>query len=146
MLTTLLWEQYAINNSENLSPTTVIANSSYTKYWPVCMLQSCLQNTHFPYIYIFQLPVLTKIYNSILRVHLILKLAEKAFEQAYVCMYVCSNLCHNDYCHRKWTPWPEFKSGMRLFEFCIALKPMENVWIKLFSMRLWVNSRANWAL
>ena len=34
---------------------------------------------------------------------------------------------------------------MRLFGFHIALIPLEKVWIQLFSLQLWVNSRTNWA-
>ena len=33
---------------------------------------------------------------------------------------------------------------MRLFWFHIALMPLGKVWIQLFSLQLWVNSRADW--
>ena len=41
--------------------------------------------------------------------------------------------CHG-YRHRKWT---------RLIAFHIALIPLGKVWIQLFSLQLWVNSRAD---
>ena len=39
-------------------------------------------------------------------------------------------------CRRKWAP-------TKLFTFCITL-PLENIIIQLFSLHLWVNSRADW--
>ena len=47
----------------------------------------------------------------------------------------------NGYRHRKWTWRQEFKSWMRLIAFHIALIPLGKVWIQLFSLQLWVNSR-----
>ena len=41
-------------------------------------------------------------------------------------------------------PWP--KSWMRLFVFNIVLINLEKRWIQLFSLLLWVNSMANYAL
>ena len=49
----------------------------------------------------------------------------------------------NDYRHRKWTRRHKFKSWMRLITFPIALIPLGKVWIQLFSLQLWVNSRAD---
>ena len=49
----------------------------------------------------------------------------------------------NGYRRRKWTRWHEFKSWTRLITFHIALIPLRKVWIQLFSLPLWVNSRAN---
>ena len=47
------------------------------------------------------------------------------------------------YRHRKWTRWHEFKSWTRLIAFHIALIPLGKVWIQLFSLQLWVNSRTD---
>ena len=52
----------------------------------------------------------------------------------------------NGYRHRKWTRRREFKSWPRLIAFHIALIPLGKVWIQLFSLQLWVNSRADWVL
>ena len=41
----------------------------------------------------------------------------------------------------KWTQQHEFKSWTRLIAFHIALIPLGKVWIKLFSLQLWVNDR-----
>ena len=49
----------------------------------------------------------------------------------------------NGYRHRKWTRRHEFKSWTRLIAFHIALIPLGKVWIQLFSLQLWVNSRAD---
>ena len=49
--------------------------------------------------------------------------------------------CCNCYHRRKWTRWHEFKSWTRLITFHIALIPLGKVWIQLFSLQLWVNSR-----
>ena len=49
----------------------------------------------------------------------------------------------NGYCRRKWTRRHEFKSWTRLITFHIALIPVGKVWIQLFSLHLWVNSRAD---
>ena len=48
----------------------------------------------------------------------------------------------NGYRRRKWTRRHEFKSWTRVIAFHIALIPLGKVWIQLFSLRLWVNSRA----
>ena len=40
----------------------------------------------------------------------------------------------------------EFKSWTRLIAFHIALMPLGKVWIQLFSLQLWINSRADWVL
>ena len=52
----------------------------------------------------------------------------------------------NGYCRRKWTRRLEFKSWTRLIAFHIALIPLGKVWIQLFSLQLWVNSRADGVL
>ena len=49
----------------------------------------------------------------------------------------------NDYRHRIWTRRYEFNSWTRLIAFHIALIPLGKVWIQLFSLQLWVNSRAD---
>ena len=49
----------------------------------------------------------------------------------------------NGYRCRKWTRWHEFKSWKKLIAFHIALIPLGKVWIQLFSLQLWVNSRAD---
>ena len=49
----------------------------------------------------------------------------------------------NGYRRRKWTRRHEFKSWTRLIAFHIALIPLRKVWIQLFSLQLWVNSRAD---
>ena len=52
----------------------------------------------------------------------------------------------NGYCCRKWAQRHEFKSWKRLIVFLIALIPFRKVWIQLFSLQLWVNSREDWVL
>ena len=49
----------------------------------------------------------------------------------------------NGYRRRIWTRWHEFKSWTWLIAFHIALIPMGKVWIQLFSLQLWVNSRTD---
>ena len=49
----------------------------------------------------------------------------------------------NGYRHSKWTRWHEFNSWIRLIAFHIALIPLGKVWIQLFSLQLWVNSRTD---
>ena len=49
----------------------------------------------------------------------------------------------SSYRRRKWTRRHEFKSWTRLVTFHIALIPLGKVWIQLFSLQLWVNSRAD---
>ena len=49
----------------------------------------------------------------------------------------------NCYRRRNWTRRLEFKSWTRLIAFHIALIPLGKVWIQLFSLQLWVNSRAD---
>ena len=48
--------------------------------------------------------------------------------------------CYN---RRKWTWRHAFKTWTRLIAFHIALIPLGKVWIQLFSLQLWVNSRAD---
>ena len=52
----------------------------------------------------------------------------------------------NGYHRRKWTRWHEFKSWTSLIAFHMALIPLGKVWIQLFSLQLWVNSRTDWVL
>ena len=52
----------------------------------------------------------------------------------------------NGYRRRKRTRRHEFKSWTKLIAFHIALIPLGKVWIQLFSIQLWVNSRADWVL
>ena len=47
------------------------------------------------------------------------------------------------YRRRKWTRRHEFKSWTWLTAFHIALIPLGKVWIQLFSLQLWVNSRTD---
>ena len=49
----------------------------------------------------------------------------------------------NGYRRRKSTWRHELKSWPRLIAFHIALIPLGKVWIQLFSLQLWVNSRAD---
>ena len=49
----------------------------------------------------------------------------------------------NCYRRRKRTRRHEFKSWTKLIAFHIALIPLGKVWIQLFSLQLWVNSRAD---
>ena len=62
---------------------------------------------------------------------------------AIMILYKNTKLCPwcNGYRRRKWTRWHEFKSWTRLIAFHIALIPLGKVWIQLFSLQLWVNSR-----
>ena len=52
----------------------------------------------------------------------------------------------NGYRRRKWTRRHEFKSWTRMIAFHVALIPLGKVWIQLFSLQLWVNSRTDWVL
>ena len=52
----------------------------------------------------------------------------------------------NGYRCRKWTRRHEFKSWTRLIAFHIVLITLGKVWIQLFSLQLWVNSRTDWVL
>ena len=64
----------------------------------------------------------------------------KIFLFAIGCL--CSNACH----HRKWMQQPGFNSWMRLFVFPIVPISLRKAWIQLFSLQLWVNSRADYAI
>ena len=52
----------------------------------------------------------------------------------------------NGYRCWKWTSKHEFKSWTTLNAFHITLTTLGKVWIQLFSLQLWVNSRADWVL
>ena len=62
-----------------------------------------------------------------------------------ICSYRRCSWC-NGYRLRKWTRRHKFKSWTRLIAFHIALKPLGKEWIRLFSLQLWVNSRAGLVL
>ena len=49
----------------------------------------------------------------------------------------------NSYRRGKWTQRHEFKSWTRLITFHIAQIPLGKVWIQLFSLQIWVNSRTD---
>ena len=50
---------------------------------------------------------------------------------------------YKSYRRSKWTRQHEFKSRTRLIAFHIVLIPLGKVWIQLFSLQLWVNSRSD---
>ena len=52
----------------------------------------------------------------------------------------------NGYRRRIHTQRPEFKSWTRLIAFHISQITLRKVWIQLFSLQLWVNSRADCVL
>ena len=52
----------------------------------------------------------------------------------------------NGYHRRKWIRRHEFKSWTRLIAFHIVLIPLGKIWIQLFSLQLWVNSRTDYVL
>ena len=52
----------------------------------------------------------------------------------------------NDYCHRKWTWQHKFTTWTRLFALYTVLMPLEKLWIQLFFLQLWANSKADWVL
>ena len=62
---------------------------------------------------------------------------DKYLDLAWRCPW-CSR-----YRRRKWTRRHEFKSWTWLIAFHIALIPLGKVWIQLFSLQLWVNSRTD---
>ena len=64
-------------------------------------------------------------------------------EMQSVSKYIYIKWWCNCYRRRKWTRWHEFKSWTRLIAFHIALIPLGKVWIQLFSLQLWVNSRTD---
>ena len=59
---------------------------------------------------------------------------------------ILKRLWCNGYRRKKWTQWPKFKSWTRLFVFHKALIHLGKVWFQLFSLLLWVNSRADLTL
>ena len=52
----------------------------------------------------------------------------------------------NGYRRRIWTRRDEFKSGTWLIAFHIALIPLGKVWIQIYSLQIWVYSRAECVL
>ena len=76
-------------------------------------------------------------------VHIFLKKSSLVF---YYCVIMYTRRrcpwC-NGYRRRKWTRRHEFKPWTRLIAFHIALIPLGKVWILLFSLQLWVNSRTD---
>ena len=77
----------------------------------------------------------TPVHNSILVTDYLTKMGIKTV--AWRCPW------YNCYRRRKWTRRHEFKSWTRLIAFHIALIPLGKVWIQLFSLQLWVNSRTD---
>ena len=59
-------------------------------------------------------------------------------------LYICP-WCKG-YRRSKWTQRHEFKSWTGLIAFPIALIPLGKVWIQLFFLQLWVNSRVDCVL
>ena len=49
----------------------------------------------------------------------------------------------DSYCRKKWTQRTAIKPRMRLIVFHMALVPLRNVWIQLFSLQLWIHSRVD---
>ena len=74
------------------------------------------------------------------------KRLEKKLDGNYTRMFERSCPWCNGYRRRKWTRRLQFKSWTRLIAFHIALIPLGKVWIQLFSLQLWVNSRTDWVL
>ena len=60
------------------------------------------------------------------------------FKYCYLTIRWC-----NGYRRRIWTRRHEFKSWTWLIAFHIALIPLGKVWIQIFSLQQWVNSRAD---
>ena len=44
----------------------------------------------------------------------------------------------------RWIRRPKFKTWMRLITFHIVLIHLKKVWIQLFSLQLWINSKTDW--
>ena len=61
----------------------------------------------------------------------------------FLSFIILSLIFCNGYRRRKWIRRYEFKSWTRLIAFHIALILLGKVWIRLFSLQLWVNSRAD---
>ena len=76
-------------------------------------------------------------FNSLARTKYLFYSFESFSQQRWRCLW------YNGYRRRKWTRWHEFKSWTRMIAFHIALIPLGKVWIQLFSLQLWVNSRAD---
>ena len=68
------------------------------------------------------------------------------YAHKYHTKWLLLNSWCNGYRHRKWTRRYKFKSWLRLIAFHIALILLGKVWIQLFSLQLWVNSRADLVL
>ena len=62
----------------------------------------------------------------------------------YIYIYIIWQSRYNDYQGKKWTWRPVFKSWKVLFAFHTALIILGKAWIRLFSLQLWGNSRADW--
>ena len=60
-------------------------------------------------------------------------------------LHYFSPWCNGYHC-RKRTWRHVFKSWTRLIAFNIALIPLGKVWILLFTLQLWINSKADWVL
>ena len=74
--------------------------------------------------------------------HQHMKLLERYFQSAPLTNISLTGRCPwcKGYRRRKWT---RFKSWARMIAFHIALIPLGKVWIQLFSLQLWVNSRTD---
>ena len=78
----------------------------------------------------------TDLHNPVRRPDVVLNYKNKTWRYTWCNSYRCW----------KWTRRHDFKSWTRLIAFHIALIPLGKVWIQLFSLQLWVNSRADWFL
>ena len=69
---------------------------------------------------------------------------KRPIQLSHTHIYMC-NMCPwcNGYRCRKWTRRHKFKPWMRLIAFHMALISLGKIWIQLFSLQLWVNSRTD---
>ena len=67
----------------------------------------------------------------------------RAHTRIHTCIHGWRCLWCDGYRQRKWTRWHEFKSWLRLTAFHIALIPLGKILIQLFSLQIWVVSRAD---
>ena len=90
--------------------------------------------------------------SCFIRIYFVLFLYIIFCSYLYYCIYINYTLCPwcswrcpwcSRYRRRKWTRRYEFKSWTILIAFHIALIPLGKVWIQLFSLQLWVNSRTD---
>ena len=123
----------------NTSPTRTCVQlykmeDSYYMFWHVCVSAYALIII-VSYSHQLSLSIYLSIYLTL------------AFLFIVSCLSVCTSLIFgrcpwcSRYRRRKWTRRYEFKSWTKLIAFHIALIPLGKVWIQLFSLQLWVNSR-----